>query len=153
VFCGSCFNGLVRIAEKRAKQVVIPWRSTVGNQRIADLRQESPIAAFPQFGYLFRWIQKKRMAGTLYLTCNRSAGLEAALRPAAMEGATHLPLQTSPTRDSEGLVIAVNAYGKPGNRIHGLEKSLGTYHNVHEPFQERAGSPSTTGSATGSAEP
>lgn len=40
--------------------------------------------------------------------CNRSAGLQAAVCPAAVLGKTHLPLQASPICDSRRLVYAVN---------------------------------------------
>jgi len=55
---------------------------------------------------------------------NSSAGLEAALRPAAMEGETHLPPQTSPIGDSKGLVIAVNCYRRR-HRLHARLASEG----------------------------
>jgi hypothetical protein len=47
---------------------------------------------------------------TVMFEGNREAGLEAALRPAAMEEEIHLPLQASPIRDLKGMVIVVNGH-------------------------------------------
>jgi hypothetical protein len=71
---------------------------------------------------------------------NRSAGLEAALRPAATERETHLPLGSSPIRDSGMLVFSVNG-NLPSYDAPLFNVEVDPVGNRFEPFETHVGFP------------
>jgi hypothetical protein len=92
-----------------------PCRRSVGDRHEGPSppRNSSP----PDETYSLKTRERPRAFAVLRAGCNRSAGLEAALCPAAMESETHL--HASPLSDSGVLVFSVNGYDGISLRIVG----------------------------------